>query len=363
MEVFSLLMKRQIEKETRFQNYFGCKAIKLTHIYFADDLLVMCHGDSKSAMVIKNALDEFSAYSGLMPNNSKSSVFFGSLNEEECCEIKIVLLFATGSLLVRSIIRRIAFAVSGYGVWTEIIGRIFKDSKRSCDEVVKSIIDAIRHKLLGIKVKDTSAVRDVERKWAISCNKIHSKKSLTREETENLCLVSIRGLIQRNWKLRLSIQTKSGGLLAGIHGLFSGRYCGLVSKRVTCGYPWPELGGNHRDFGLAFPPWRGVTAMPSHFHKKFRWGTVFETGRMSFIEPRTGLRMKSNCRTRVPIDLYPCHIEEKMTIKEVRGESVMEWKTKMTTKDGIVIKFPRKFRGYKLATEEEVEENERLKEV
>ncbi|GKA95121.1 putative reverse transcriptase domain-containing protein [Tanacetum coccineum] len=104
--------------------------------------------------------------------------------------------------------------------------------------------------------------------------------------------------------------------------------------------------------------------MPSHFHKKFRKGTVFATGRMSFIEPRTGLRMKrTNRRTPVPIGLYPCHIEEKITIKEVKGESIMEWKTKVTTKDGIVIKFPRHFRGYKLATEEEVEENEGLKEV
>ncbi|GJR14772.1 hypothetical protein Tco_0797424 [Tanacetum coccineum] len=104
--------------------------------------------------------------------------------------------------------------------------------------------------------------------------------------------------------------------------------------------------------------------MPSHFHKKFRWGIVFATGRRSFIEPETGLRMKrTNRRTRVPIGLYPCHIEEKMTIKEVNVESVMEWKAKVTTKDGIVIKFPGKFRGYKLATEEEVEENKGLKEV
>ncbi|GKC32069.1 hypothetical protein Tco_1039363 [Tanacetum coccineum] len=36
---------------------------------------------------------------------------------------------------------------------------------------------------------------------------------------------------------------------------------------------------------------------------------------------------------------------------------------KVTTKEGIVIKFHEKFRGYKLATEEEVEENEGLKEV
>ncbi|GJX23824.1 hypothetical protein Tco_0228269 [Tanacetum coccineum] len=104
--------------------------------------------------------------------------------------------------------------------------------------------------------------------------------------------------------------------------------------------------------------------MPSHSYKKFRWGTVFATERRSFIEPRTGHRMKrTNRRTQVLIGLYPCHIEEKMTIKEVRGESVMECKTKVTTKEGTVIKFPRKFSGYKLATEEEVEENEWLKEV
>ncbi|GKB45816.1 reverse transcriptase domain-containing protein [Tanacetum coccineum] len=90
-------------------------------------------------------------------------------------------------------------------------------------------------------------------------------------------------------------------------------------------------------------------AMPSHFHNKFRWETVFATRRRSFIEPGTGLRMKrTNRRTRVLIGLYPCHIEEKITIKEVKGESVMEWKTKVTTKDGIVIKFPeRKWRRMK----------------
>ncbi|GJU81494.1 hypothetical protein Tco_1283859 [Tanacetum coccineum] len=109
---------------------------------------------------------------------------------------------------------------------------------------------------------------------------------------------------------------------------------------------------------------RHELAMPSYFHKKFRWGTVFATRRRSFIESGTGLRMKrTNHRTRVPIGLYPCHIEENMTIKEVRGESVMDSKTKVTTKEGIVIKFPGKFCRYKLATEEEVEENQGLKEV
>ncbi|GJW25618.1 hypothetical protein Tco_0039429 [Tanacetum coccineum] len=86
--------------------------------------------------------------------------------------------------------------------------------------------------------------------------------------------------------------------------------------------------------------------------------------RRSFIEPGIGLRMKrTNRKTRVPIGLYPCHIEENMAIKEVKGESFMEWKTKVITKEGVVIQFPGKFRGYKLLTEEDVEENEGLKEV
>ncbi|GJX19134.1 putative nucleotidyltransferase, ribonuclease H [Tanacetum coccineum] len=106
----------------------------------------------------------------------------------------------------------------------------------------------------------------------------------------------------------------------------------------------PEFTWEHED-QMRIKNWKlrfEHSAMPSYFHKKFCWGTVFATGRWSFIEPVTGLRMKRiNRRTRVPIGLYLCHIEEKMTIKE----------------------FPGKFRGYKLATEEEVEENEGLKEV
>ncbi|GJX69624.1 hypothetical protein Tco_0305351 [Tanacetum coccineum] len=118
-----------------------------------------------------------------------------------------------------------------------------------------------------------------------------------------------------------------------------------------------SMSGNHRFRS-------GWLAMPSHSHKKFRWGTVFATGCRSFIEPGLGHRMKrTNRRTQVPIDLYPCHIEKKMIMKKVMGESVMEWKTKVTTKEGTVIKFPGKFRGIKLATEEEAKENEELKEV
>ncbi|GKC25229.1 RNA-directed DNA polymerase, eukaryota, reverse transcriptase zinc-binding domain protein [Tanacetum coccineum] len=77
------------------------QSIKLVHVSFADDLLVMWHGDSNYVKVIKRALDEFNACSWLLPNNSKSTMFFGSLNKDEKNAILSVLPFATGKLPVR----------------------------------------------------------------------------------------------------------------------------------------------------------------------------------------------------------------------------------------------------------------------
>ncbi|GKA52480.1 RNA-directed DNA polymerase, eukaryota, reverse transcriptase zinc-binding domain protein [Tanacetum coccineum] len=98
MEVFSLVLERQIEKDRSFQYHFRCRSLKLVHISFADDLLVMCHGDKSSVMLIKRTIDEFSGCSRLIPNNSKSTVFFGSLDDNEKSEILKVLPFSTGTL-------------------------------------------------------------------------------------------------------------------------------------------------------------------------------------------------------------------------------------------------------------------------
>ncbi|GKF57221.1 RNA-directed DNA polymerase, eukaryota, reverse transcriptase zinc-binding domain protein, partial [Tanacetum coccineum] len=66
-----------------------------SHVCFADDLLVMCHGDAISVGVIKKALDTFSAVFGFVPNNSKSIAFYGSMSEEESNTISSILPFVT----------------------------------------------------------------------------------------------------------------------------------------------------------------------------------------------------------------------------------------------------------------------------
>ncbi|GJV48902.1 retrovirus-related pol polyprotein from transposon TNT 1-94, partial [Tanacetum coccineum] len=83
MEIFNLIMMKKIEEAQSFKYHFGCKEVKLTNLCFADDLLVVCNGDKYSLEVVKSSLNEFSLVSGLFSNLSKSTIFFGSVNEKE----------------------------------------------------------------------------------------------------------------------------------------------------------------------------------------------------------------------------------------------------------------------------------------
>nr|GEV68590.1 RNA-directed DNA polymerase, eukaryota, reverse transcriptase zinc-binding domain protein [Tanacetum cinerariifolium] len=278
IEVFALIMYRQIAKELKFQYHFGCKEILLSHVCFVDDLLVMCHGDKVYVKVIKKILQEFSSCSDLLSNNAKSSTFFGSIKEVDknfitsvlpfsigifpvkylgvpliakilgikecgclldkikdgeidkivwktssgkegnqavsrCClcfkesgdlqhlffqcplsknvwsqakkmadikgnefdwdEIVQFLISVGNGNIIKSVTRRLIFAASVYSIWQERNKRIFKDVMNSSEEVYTQITEIVRNKLLGIKVKNSSAVRIVESRWSISLNKLY----------------------------------------------------------------------------------------------------------------------------------------------------------------------------------------------
>ncbi|GKE44522.1 hypothetical protein Tco_1471806, partial [Tanacetum coccineum] len=91
-------------------------------------------------------------------------------------------------------------------------------------------------------------------------------------------------------------------------------------------------------------------AMPSHFHKKFRWGIAFATGLKRFTDPVTKLRMKhTNYRVRIPKGLYPRRIKAKLTKKQVGGKWILVREMMMISKDREIFKFP----GYRSSEEEE----------
>lgn len=123
-------MKRQVAREPRFKFHWGCKELKLTHLCFADDLLVVSNGDVDSATTIKKALEEFSGISGLIPNVGKSTLFFGSVKQEIQNQIKSIMGFNIGTLPVRYL---------GVPLVSKKIG--IKECKPLIDKVKSRIID------------------------------------------------------------------------------------------------------------------------------------------------------------------------------------------------------------------------------
>nr|GEZ10238.1 RNA-directed DNA polymerase, eukaryota, reverse transcriptase zinc-binding domain protein [Tanacetum cinerariifolium] len=101
MEVFNLIIKQRISEETNFKYHLGCKKLLITHLCFADDLLVLCHGDTASVKVIKQALEDFSKISGLYPNLGKSTIFCGSMDDVTIARILNIIPFKRGKLPVR----------------------------------------------------------------------------------------------------------------------------------------------------------------------------------------------------------------------------------------------------------------------
>nr|GEW16682.1 hypothetical protein [Tanacetum cinerariifolium] len=53
----------------------------------------------------------------------------------------------------------------------------------------------------------------------------------------------------------------------------------------------------------------------------FRWGIMCLTGIKHYIDPISGCKIwRTNHKCRMPIDLYPCKVEERMTMKKVDEE-------------------------------------------
>ncbi|GKB34451.1 RNA-directed DNA polymerase, eukaryota, reverse transcriptase zinc-binding domain protein [Tanacetum coccineum] len=100
MEVFTLILNKQISDDGNFKFHWGCKDLQISHLCFADDLLVLCRGDIKSVKVVKSAMDIFSSISGLNPNIGKSIIFFSNVEEQVRNEILAILPFKIGSLPV-----------------------------------------------------------------------------------------------------------------------------------------------------------------------------------------------------------------------------------------------------------------------
>ncbi|XP_074266782.1 uncharacterized protein LOC141590068 [Silene latifolia] len=91
MEVLSRLLRR-LPTYPGFSFHPKCVKINLTHLIFADDLLVFTRGDLPSIQAVDVCLDMFASFSGLRVNPLKSNLYFGGVSPQ----IKSLILAATG---------------------------------------------------------------------------------------------------------------------------------------------------------------------------------------------------------------------------------------------------------------------------
>lgn len=101
MEVLTKLLVKHIQDSPHFKFHWKCDKIKLSHLCFADDLIMLCHGSTPSATVLKKSLDDFSSLSGLKANPAKSNIFLSGVHNNSRQQLIDIFGYNVGSLPIR----------------------------------------------------------------------------------------------------------------------------------------------------------------------------------------------------------------------------------------------------------------------
>lgn len=98
------VLSRKIDKaakEKKFKFHPRCKSLSLTHLCFADDLMVFVEGSKKSVEGALSVFNEFAEWSGLRISLEKSTIYMAGVEEDEKRRILTNFPFEEGALPVR----------------------------------------------------------------------------------------------------------------------------------------------------------------------------------------------------------------------------------------------------------------------
>ncbi|PWA96231.1 reverse transcriptase domain, Reverse transcriptase zinc-binding domain protein [Artemisia annua] len=75
---------------------------------------------------------------------------------------------------INSIVVRLVLAASAYYVWQERNSRLFKQTKRTKEQLVDTIMAIVRLKLLSVRFKKLSRVESVMDEWDLPTSLMHN---------------------------------------------------------------------------------------------------------------------------------------------------------------------------------------------
>ncbi|KAK9665053.1 hypothetical protein RND81_14G087100 [Saponaria officinalis] len=100
MEILSRYLRR-VCRAPNVSLHPKCAKLNLTHLIFADDLMIFTRGDVPSVKVVKEAMEGFARWFGLYANLSKTEIFFGGVGSSIKAEILDCTGFVEGQFPVR----------------------------------------------------------------------------------------------------------------------------------------------------------------------------------------------------------------------------------------------------------------------
>lgn len=100
MNCLSISLNRAA-REGEFQYHAKCQRSELTHLCFADDLLIFCDGTQQSVLAVLDVLKDFEQRSGLAVSITKTSMFTAGIKPHELVQLKAATGLEEGTLPVR----------------------------------------------------------------------------------------------------------------------------------------------------------------------------------------------------------------------------------------------------------------------
>lgn len=90
-----------VGEQEGFKFHVRCKELQLSHLCFADDLVLFCNGDFRSIYTLLQGFQMFSHASRLEVNKEKSKVYYTGMDESDITRVTDVSGFKVGSLPFR----------------------------------------------------------------------------------------------------------------------------------------------------------------------------------------------------------------------------------------------------------------------
>ncbi|XP_033143345.1 uncharacterized protein LOC103862289 [Brassica rapa] len=163
------VLSHKIDKavsEKKFSFHPRCKAIALTHLCFADDLMVFVEGSKKSIEGALSVFEDFANWSGLNISIEKSTIFMAGVSTEERSRILRNLPFAVGELPVRvQLIKAVLMSIINF--WASVFRLPRPELKTTRAKVAWKEICKLRSEGgLGIRaLKEVNMVHGLKLIW------------------------------------------------------------------------------------------------------------------------------------------------------------------------------------------------------